>query len=282
MASATLKEYAMSYFLPFYLYVLTAYQFLLVLFRTLLHNPFHIRPLSNIASQSFGEAWAALDEGDPYSGPLANILPVLSTASGTILEVGPGSGDQVRFLTNENVEMVYGVEPCEVLHGPLEKAVREAGLQGKYKILGCGAERESLSEELRNVGLLKDDKKGGILWEVFDTITVIRVLCSVNNPIDTIDFLYKLLKPGGRLIVCEHVENPWWQGTGSLVARCTQILCQLGGWSFFMGNCHLDRRTDEYLKAAGEQYGGWEKVELKTVGEFAVIPFVFGELVKRR
>ncbi|EDN97589.1 hypothetical protein SS1G_12442 [Sclerotinia sclerotiorum 1980 UF-70] len=194
--------------------------FFLVLLRTLLHKPSRALHLSNIASQSFGEAWAALDEGDPYAGPLANILPVLSTASGTILEIGPGSGEQVRFLTNEHVERVYGVEPCGVLHELLKKSVREAGLQGKYRILGCGAGRESLNEELKKVGIL--------------------------------------------------------------VARCTQILYQLAGWSFFMGNCHLNRRTDDYLKAVGEKYGGWEKVELKTVGGFAVLPFVSGELVKRR
>ncbi|KAI9646135.1 hypothetical protein NHQ30_005575 [Ciborinia camelliae] len=282
-AFAIVKEYATSYFFPLFLYVLGVYYFLRVFVRTLFQKPIELLSPSTVAGQSFGEAWAALDEGDPYEGPLRHILPALGTASGKILEIGPGSGEQVRFLTNPKVEMVYGVEPCKVLHEPLSKAILAAGLQEKYRILDCGAERKSLSEGLRRAGLLKDNKSGEYEGSpLFDTIIVIRVLCSVNNPVDTVDFLYQLLKPGGRLLVGEHIQNPWRKSTGSVLGRFTQVLYQLAGWSFFMGNCHLDRKTDEYLETVGNKYGGWGKVELKAVGEFAPIPFVFGELVKRK
>lgn len=183
--------------------------------------------------------------------------------------------------------MVYGVEPCSILHEPLGQAVQQAGLGSRYNILGCGAERESLREGLTGAGLLGLRKVGkgsggdGEKGEIFDAIIVIRVLCSVNNPVDTIDHLYKLLKPGGRLIVGEHIQNRWRKGTGSIFGRFTQVLYQFAGWSFLLGNCHLNRKTDEYLLDVGEKYGGWGKMEIKYVGEFAPIPFVVGELVKR-
>lgn len=50
-------------------------------------------------------------------------------------------------------------------------------------------------------------------------------------------------------------------------------------WPFFLGGCELNRKTDEWLKQAGE----WERIELEGgTGEsgFEVIPHVMGRLVK--
>lgn len=46
-----------------------------------------------------------------------------------------------------------------------------------------------------------------------------------------------------------------------------------------LGNCHLNRPTDEYLMKAGD----WDKVDFlkyKDEKDFAVIPHIYGRLTK--
>jgi 2-polyprenyl-3-methyl-5-hydroxy-6-metoxy-1,4-benzoquinol methylase len=163
------------------------------------------------------------------------------------------------------------------LHAELRIAAEKAGLGQKLHILNCGAQRETLVRKLQEVGLLGERKVEG----VFDTIVCSKVLCSVPNQKDTVAGLYALLKPGGRMIVCEHVRNPWRTPKGSLIARAIQELFMLQGWSWFLSGCQLTRNTDEVVKAAADGDGGWGKVDLEYVVQWGTIPFVLGELVKK-
>lgn len=121
----------------------------------------------------------------------------------------------------------------------------------KLTILNCGAQKESLVPKLHEVGLLGKGRVEG----VFDTIICSKVLCSVPNRKDTVAGLYALLKPGGRLIVCEHVRNPWRTPKGSLIARLIQEFFMLHGWSWFLSGCQLTGNTDEVVKRVAEQDG---------------------------
>lgn len=64
-----------------------------------------------------------------------------------------------------------------------------------YTIIPCGAEDlEKLSEY-------------GIVAGNVDTIISTQVLCSVPEPAALVKDLYRLLKPGGQMIVYEHVKS---------------------------------------------------------------------------
>lgn len=178
--------------------------------------------------------------------------------------------------------MMYGAEPCQGLHADLRARVDRCNLSSKYRILSCGAEPHSLLPELENQGLLptgKNDsgKKGG----VFDTIVCVRVLCSVPQPAETIEGLYQLLKPGGKMLICEHVANPWKTRKGSLVARVIQGLYQMLGWSFFIGDCHMNRDTGKILREVANHDGGWESVDMETSFGWSSLPYISGVLVKK-
>jgi SAM-dependent methyltransferase len=216
----------------------------------------------------------ALGSSDASVGPLKNIVPLLGSAAGVVLDVGPGDGRQLKLYTNPGMEIIYGAEPCDVLHPALVEAAEKAGLGGKYRILTCGGERKSLYPKLKELEVLKDGP-------IFDTIVCSRVLCSVPYLEDTVAGLYDLLKPGGRFIICEHVKNPWRTRKGSLIARLIQLLFTLQGWTFFLGGCHLGRKTGEVVKAAANKDGGWRKVDLEVVVAWGAIPFILGELVKK-
>lgn len=122
---------------------------------------------------------------------------------------------------------------------------------------------------------------GGTPDGVFDTIISLRVLCSISTQRETIGMLYRLLKPGGRILVYEHVKNQWRSPGGSLLARCLQAVYMSLGWSFFWGNCSLQRDTDGVLEEAASKDGGWANVDTKRLVQATVIPYVIGVYEKK-
>jgi SAM-dependent methyltransferase len=203
---------------------------------------------------------------------------------GVVLDIGPGSGTQMPYFVQpaakENVSAYYGAEPCVGLHAELRRQTVTRGLEDKYHILSCTADKKELVDALRREGVQVNDDQG-----VFDTMVCIRVLCSVPNPEKTISDLYSLLRPGGQMLVVEHVINPFTlfggKKEGSLIARCLQTVYSFLGWSFLLGDCHLDRDTETYLRKAAERDGGWGSLELERNFAWATLPYIAGVLVKR-
>ena len=130
------------------------------------------------------------------AGELETILPKLEAqASGIVLEVGPGSGNQLSRYDVSKIKKIYGIEPNLELHDELRKTIKGCGLSDQYAIVPCGVE---------DFGTLK---MYGVKPESVDTILVVSVLCSVPRPKQMTKALYKLLKPGGQMIVHEHVKS---------------------------------------------------------------------------
>ena len=204
-------------------------------------------------------------------GPLDELL---QNCSGTILDIGPGSGDMLSRFAPHRIKSMYGAEPAADLHPKLNENASKYGFEGRYHALLCGGEPESLIPTLAKIGLLGKSVKGGVEG-VFDEIVCVRVLCGVPHLKETVEGLYGLLKPGGRMVICEHVVNPW-RTEGRVMARIMQLVYTVLGWPFFLGGCNLQRHTEVFLREAGE----WEKFELQYVGEKDVVPFVVGELIK--
>lgn len=116
-------------------------------------------------------------------------------AYGTVLELGPGTGEQLRRLDPSKIRRIYGIEPNHVLHPELRARIAKAGLENVYTIVPCGIEDRT---ELT---------KYGIESESIDTVLSIKVLCSVPEPERMTRTLYRLLKPGGQLLLSEHVRS---------------------------------------------------------------------------
>jgi SAM-dependent methyltransferase len=161
------------------------------------------------------------------------------------------------------------------LHATLRANADTAGLGGKYQILSCGAEPESLVPALAKEGLLGKDGAG-----VFDEVVCVRVLCGVPKLSDTVENLYRCLKPGGRFVVCEHVVNDD-DTPGGWVGRFFQAFYMALGWPFFGGGCELTRDTQAVLMKAAEADGGWAQVTMEKVDEWSVVPNIVGCCVKR-
>lgn len=213
--------------------------------------------------------------------PLSAQVPLLASASGVVLEIGPGGGDQLRYLDPSKITRIYGVEPCVLLHDKLRANVKRYGFEGKYFILGVSAERNEMLAALQQESELA--VKGAHGMAVFDTIICSKVLCSLpaRTIHSTASTLYDLLAPAGRLLVVEHVVNPCWTSKGSFIGRGLQVLFTGLGWTYLMGGCCLGRDTGKVLRNAAKKDGGWESVNLQEILSWSALPHVLGTLRKR-
>ena len=79
---------------------------------------------------------------------------------------------------------------------------------------------------------------------VFDTIVTTWTLCSIPNPVAALIEMRRVLKPGGNLAFVEHGLSP-----ESRVALWQHRLTPC--WKRIAGGCHLDRKIDDLIRAAG-------------------------------
>lgn len=112
-----------------------------------------------------------------------------------MLELGPGSGNQLSRYDLTKVSKIYGVEPNAGLHEALRDRIKKAKLDDIYTIVPCGAED---TDQFR---------KYGISPKSIDTVLSVQVLCSVPHPQSTVRYLYPYIKSGGKMLVYEHVKS---------------------------------------------------------------------------
>ncbi|KAL8720096.1 MAG: hypothetical protein Q9181_007962, partial [Wetmoreana brouardii] len=125
-------------------------------------------------------------------GPLPSLV---ASAHGTILEIGPGSGNQLSRYDRSKVTKIYGVEPTLGLHPALRENIKKNGLSDIYTIVPYSV------EDIQGL------KEYGVDQEAFDCVLSVQVFCSIPNPKATASALWRLLKPGGEMIVYEHVRS---------------------------------------------------------------------------
>lgn len=64
------------------------------------------------------------------------------SAYGTVLDLGPGTGNQLDRFDASKINHVYGVEPNTAFTEPFMKRLQESklGQDGKYTLIPCGIE----------------------------------------------------------------------------------------------------------------------------------------------
>jgi hypothetical protein len=120
----------------------------------------------------------------------------------------------------------------------------KAGPGERYHVLSCEAKLESLLPALVSSGEGMRFGDGKKTPGLFDELACIRVLCGVPEPDAVVVGLYSILKPGGRMVICEHVVNSGnMDAGGTIVGRALHRLYMMMGWSRLMGGCELTRET---------------------------------------
>jgi ubiquinone/menaquinone biosynthesis C-methylase UbiE len=171
---------------------------------------------------------------------------LLAHARGRVLEIGAGTG--LSFPHYTGVEELVAVEPSEPMLHRARRRARELGRDVTF----VTAPAEQLPFE--------DDS--------FDTVVVMAVLCTVDEPERAVEEIHRVLRPAGCFLFLEHVRSP-----DAKRARWQDRLER--PWGVIAGGCHPNRPTLATIEAAGFQVTELEQGELP--GQPSLVrPYVLG------
>jgi ubiquinone/menaquinone biosynthesis C-methylase UbiE len=149
---------------------------------------------------------------------------VVPLARGRVLEIGIGSGLNLPFYAPGKVEYLWGLDPSRENWALTEG--RRAPVDFDVEFLEASAEAIPL-----------DDASA-------DCVLVTYTLCTLPAVRPALEEMHRVLKPGGRLIFCEHGAAPdasvrFWQD------RLNPL------WRRMAGGCNLNRTAPELLVQGG-------------------------------
>jgi ubiquinone/menaquinone biosynthesis C-methylase UbiE len=155
----------------------------------------------------------------------------LSDATGRLLMIGVGPGTDLMFLP-PTVSAVAAVEPVAAFRAMASALASRRGIA--VDIVDGVAESIPFPDNS------------------FDSVHVALVLCSVNDVDAALGEIRRVLAPGGRLVVLEHVR-----GEGAM-GRFQDLIAK--PWSWLASGCHPNRRTIDAIAAAGFDTGGLRSI----------------------
>jgi len=144
---------------------------------------------------------------------------IVPQARGRVLEIGIGSGLNLSFYGQ--VARVVGIDPSAGL-------LRRAGRHNAVDAALVEASAEAIPFD----------------QGTFDTVVTTWTLCTIPDVVSALREMLRVLRPGGRLLFVEHGLAP-----DRAVARLQNCLTPC--WKWCSGGCHLNRKMDRLITAAG-------------------------------
>jgi ubiquinone/menaquinone biosynthesis C-methylase UbiE len=154
-------------------------------------------------------------------------IDAMKELKGKVLEIGVGTGKNIEYYP-DSLE-ITAIDFSEKM---LEKAKKKAALHDKKINL-----------------LLMDAEHLDFTDDTFDTVFTTCVFCSVPNPVKGLMEIRRVCKPGGKIIMIEHVRSE-----SKVLGIIMDILNPLVV-NFYGAN--INRRTVENINKAG-----YNKVEV--------------------
>lgn len=165
---------------------------------------------------------------------------LLADVAGRVIEIGPGTGQSLAHYPHypETVQRLVLAEPDRHMRARLAGRV-PAALTDRVEIIDAPADRLPFDEGS------------------FDAVVSSLVLCTVPDLEATLREIFRVLAPGGRLLFLEHVADDERPDRLRWQARLEPL------WKRLAGGCHLTRRTDEAITAAGLQLEQLERASMR-------------------
>lgn len=149
---------------------------------------------------------------------------IVPQAEGRVLEIGMGSGINIRYYNPDKVEKIWGLEPS-------------AGMRQKAKSRVESAPFDLEWLDLPGEEIPLDDKS-------VDTIVLTYTLCTIPDWLSAVKQMRRVLKSSGKLLFSEHGKAP-----DASVKKWQDRINPL--WMKIAGGCHLNRDIPELLIEGG-------------------------------
>lgn len=153
----------------------------------------------------------------------------IAAARGIVLEVGAGSGLNLP-LYGGAVERVCAIDPSFELLRKASERIDQAGIP--VSLLRASAEQLPFGNS------------------VFDTVVTSWTLCTIPDPIAALTEMRRVLATDGRLVFVQPAVARWQHA----LTPC---------WKRLAGGCHLDRKIDDLIRAAGFRLGALDTGYMK-------------------
>jgi len=190
------------------------------------------RPRSGLQQQIF--AWMLARFNTRYEGFAAEYKrKLLSELKGTVVEIGPGTGANLKYLDRERVRWI-GIEPNTFM---------DAYLHDEAQRLGIGIEiRTGTADPLP----LENNSA--------DAVISTLVLCCVPSQQQTLREVLRVLRPGGKLVFIEHVAAE----PGTRLRRIQNFIVPF--WRRLGDGCEPNRETWRAIEQAGFERVEYERI----------------------
>lgn len=160
-------------------------------------------------------------------------VKVVPMATGEVLEIGFGSGLNLAHYDVAAVRKLWALEPAAEMWDLAQRALRKSALP--VERLQVSAEEIPLPDAS------------------VDTVLMTYTLCTIPDAPRAIAEARRVLKPGGRLLFCEHGAAP-----DERVRRWQERINPL--WRRLAGGCNVNRHAPSLIEA-----GGFRIEELSTM-----------------
>jgi ubiquinone/menaquinone biosynthesis C-methylase UbiE len=207
------------------------------------------KPQAGLRQRIF--AWALARFNTSYERFAANYKQKLFAGlTGAVLEIGPGTGVNLRYLSPGNVRWI-GVEPNTFMQTYLRQEAQKTGMPVELKI----GTADTLPVTDNSI----------------DVVISTLVLCCVTSQQRSLQEVLRVLRPGGRLLFIEHVAAP----RGSWLRLIQDLVTPI--WKRLGDGCCPNRETWAAIEGAGFERVSYERI---TAPIFIVSPQIVGEAIK--
>ncbi len=160
---------------------------------------------------------------------------IVPNASGTVLEIGIGSGLNIPFYNISKIDKIYGLDPSIQLCKKAIKKAEEINMNIDFLFEGA--------EEIK----LKSNS--------VDTVVITYTLCSIPNPMDALKEIKRVMRSDGNILFCEHgiapdIKVSKWQN------RINPI------WGKLFGGCNINRDIPSIISNSGFKVQNLEQMYL--------------------
>ncbi len=166
---------------------------------------------------------------------------MIPEAYGVVLEIGIGPGSNLKHYDSSKIKKIYGIDPSIELNEIARKRANKHDLDIEFLI-------ESASK------LSVEDNS-------IDTVVSTYALCSIPEPVKTLQEIKRVLKKDGIFIFSEHGLSP--DKFVSFIQNSTDFF-----YPEISGGCHTNRNIEKLLKNAGFNFINLDNIYLPGTQKF--------------